>query len=140
MQTNHLDLYKLTSERTGKSEQMYKDLGSFIFKETAQMLKDPKSLILKLKGIGSWWLRKKRMEIVVTEWADRGRIRPPEDFASAISYLDYVAKHKQYLNFVERLREYDRYMEVKQEVRKQRNELQILLEPDKGENERFKSG
>lgn len=140
MQTNHLDLYRLTAERTGKSEQMYKDLGTFIFKETSQMLKHPSSLILKLKGLGSWWLRKKRMEIVVNEWTDRAKIKTREDFSSDSGYQEYLAKHLQYQNFIERLREYDKYMEIKQEVRKQRNETQVLLEPNQGEDERFKSG
>ena len=67
MQTNHLDIYKMVAEEKGVSEQIYKDIGSFIFKETASMIKNPESLILKLKGIGSWHLRKKRMEMVISE-------------------------------------------------------------------------
>lgn len=139
MQTNHLDIYKMVSEETGKSEQMYKDLGSFIFKETANMMKEPESLILKLKGLGSWHLRKKRLEIVVNEWTDRAKEKSREDFSSEVSYQIYLDKHLQYLNFQERLKEYEKYLAIKQDIRKQRNETQVLLEPDKGEDERFKS-
>lgn len=139
MQTNHLDIYKMLAEETGKSEQTYNDIGSFIFKETARLLKNPNSLILKLKGIGSWHLRKKRMEIVVNEWTDRAKVKTREDFTSDVSYNIYKEKHQQYLNFQEMLKEYDKYMTLKQEIRKKRNETQVLLEPDKGEDERFKS-
>jgi len=139
MQTNHLDIYKMLAEENGGNEQLYKDIGSFVFKETASMIKNPESLILKLKGIGSWHLRKKRMEIVVNEWTDRAKIKTREDFSSEVAYMNYLDKHTQYMNFKERLEEYDRYLQLKQEIRKKRYETQILLEPDNGEDERFKS-
>ena len=129
----------MLAEENGGNEQLYKDIGSFIFKETASMIKNPESLILKLKGIGSWHLRKKRMEIVVNEWTDRAKIKTREDFSSEVAYMNYLDKHTQYMNFKERLEEYDRYLQLKQEIRKKRHETQILLEPDNGEDERFKS-
>lgn len=139
MQSSHLDIYKQVAAKTGKSEQMYKDIGSFVFKETAGMLKEPTSLILKLKGIGSWHLRKKRMEIVVNEWTDRSEVKTREDFDSDVSYETYLEKHLRYINFQERLKEYEKYLEIKQQVRKKRNETQVLLQPDSGEDIRFKS-
>lgn len=139
MQSNHLDIYKQVAEKTGKDEQVYKDIGTFVFKETNHQLKNPTCLILKLKGIGSWHLRKKRMEIVVHEWTDRSEVKVREDFTSDSAFENYVEKHLQYINFQQRLLEYDRYLEIKQQIRKKRNETQVLLEPDKGEDERFKS-
>lgn len=135
MQANHNDIYKMTAEKTGRDEQLLKDLGSFIFKETAQMLKDPKSLILKLKGLGSWHLRKKRMEIVVNEWTDRSKVKTREEFTSDVSFKTYTDKHIQYKIFQERLKDYEKYLEIKQEVKKKRYETQTLLEPPKGEDE-----
>ncbi len=139
MQTNHQDIYKALAMGNEKSEQKYKDIGSFIFRETAKMLKEPTSLILKLKGVGSWHLRKKRMEIVVNEWTDRGLVREREDFPSDGAYALYLEKHIQYVNFQERLKEYEKYLEIKSKIRKKRYESQILLQPAQGENERFKS-
>ncbi len=139
MQTNHLDIYKMVAEEKGVSEQIYKDIGSFIFKETASMIKNPESLILKLKGIGSWHLRKKRMEMVISEYPDRGETKTREDFESDASYLYYLEKHIQYINFKQRLQEYDKYLQIKREVREKRNETQVLLQSNKGEDERFKS-
>jgi hypothetical protein len=140
MQSSHLDIYKQVAAKTGKSEQMYKDIGSFIFKETSRMLKNPSSLILKLKGVGTWHLRRKRMEIVVNEWTDRSEVKTREDFTSDAGYNNYLEKHLRYINFQERLKEYEKYVEIKRQIRLKRNETQPLLEPDKGEDERFKSG
>lgn len=118
---------------------MYKDIGTFIFKETSHLLKEPTSLILKLKGVGSWHLRKKRMEIVVNEWTDRSEVKTREDFTSDSAYETYLEKHLQYINFQQRLLEYDKYLEIKHQIRKKRNETQSLLEPPDGPDERFKS-
>lgn len=134
MQTNHLDVYKMLAAETGKDEQILNDIGSFVFKETASLLKEPTSLILKLKGLGTWHLRKKRMEIVVNEWTDRAKVKTRDDFSSDYSYENYKRKHEQYLNFQERLKEYDTYLALKQEIRKKRNETQVLLEPDSWED------
>lgn len=139
MQTNHLDIYKTLSKETGDSEQMYKDIGSFVFRETAQMLKEPTSLILKLKGVGSWHLRKKRLDIVINEWTERGKVRTRSEFPSDLAYGIYLEKHLQYLNFQQRLLEYDKYLLLKKQIREKRYATQVLLEPNKGEDERFKS-
>lgn len=140
MQSSHLDIYEQVAAKTGKSEQVYKDIGSFIFKETARMMKEPSSLILKLKGVGSWHLRKKRMEIVVNEWTDRSQVKTREEFTSDTAFNEYMEKHKRYINFQQRLQEYERYVELKKQIREKRNETQVLREPTPGEEERFKSG
>lgn len=138
MQTNHLDIYKQVAKETGKSEQMYKDLGSFVFRETSRMMKEPTSLILKLKGIGSWHLRKKRLEILVEEWGNK-RIKTREEFASDVFYNIYLDKYELYLALKDRLKDYERYLELKKEIRLKRNETQSLLEPNKREDEGDKS-
>lgn len=134
MQSNHQDIYKMVAEETGKPEQTYKDIGSFIFRETARMLREPTSLILKLKGLGSWHLRKKRMEIVVNEWTDRSEPKPREEFTSDVAYASYMEKHLRYINFQERLKEYEKYLQIKKEIRTKRNETGILLEPTERED------
>lgn len=131
MQSNHLDIYKMVAAETGKNEEMYKDIGSFIFKETARMLREPSSLILKLKGVGSWHLRKKRLEVFIAEFSE-----PTHDqWTSQQTIKDWEEKRKRYKNFLERLKEYDKYLAVKKEVRIKRNETAVLLEPIKGEDE-----
>ena len=139
MQTNHLDIYAELAKEKGTSEQTFKDIGSFVFRETAKMLKEPTSLILKLKGIGSWHLRKKRMEIFIKEYPHFGENLTREDFPSDASYENHAEKHQMYINFQQRLKEYEKYLEIKSKIRKKRYESQTLLEPVNREGERFKS-
>lgn len=139
MQTDYKQIYKELAEKTQKSEQMYKDLGNFVFAETYQMMRNPKSLITKLKGIGSWHLRKKRMDIVVSQWSDRGLERDRSEFESEVMWNQYREKKVQYDTFVERLKDYDEYLSIKKEVNTKRRETQVLLQPREGQDERFKS-
>jgi len=138
MQTSQQDIYLELSKEKEINEQVYKDIGSFVFRETAKMLKEPTSLILKLKGIGSWHLRKKRLDIVVNEWTDRAEVKTREDFPSNMAYAAYLDKHLQYINFKERLEEYERYLSIKKEVREQRYKTQTLLAPT-DTTDKFKS-
>ena len=139
MQSNHLDIYKMVASDTGVSEELYKDIGSFIFKETARLLKEPTSLILKLKGIGSWHLRKKRMEIVINEYTDRSEVKTRDQFDSDSSFKEYQEKHNRYVLFQERLKDYEKYLAIKSEIRKKRYETQVLLTPEDDGDEKFKS-
>ena len=139
MQTDYKQIYKELSEKTGKSEQMYKDLGNFIFAETYNMMRNPKSLIIKLKGVGNWHLRKKRMEIVVTQWTDRRLLRLRHEFDSEASWNTYIEKKIQYEIFEKRLKDYEKYLALKNEIKMKRRETQVLLQPNQGENERFTS-
>lgn len=77
--------------------------------------------------------------MVISEYPDRGETKTREDFESDASYLYYLEKHIQYINFKQRLQEYDKYLQIKREVREKRNETQVLLQSNKGEDERFKS-
>lgn len=139
MQSDHKQIYKLTSERTGKSEQLYKDLGNFVFTETNRLLRKPKSLVLKLKGIGSWYLRRKRMQIVIDTCAHRIIEKARDTFVSDKMYEEYLEKKEQYLNFVDRLKDYEEYTEIKKEVKKKRIEAEILPKPNKGKDDSSES-
>jgi hypothetical protein len=118
---------------------MYKDLGNFVFQEAYSMMRNPKSLIIKLKGVGAWHLRKKRMDIVVTQYPDRGLVKTREDFESDSGYEEYLEKHTQYNIFKERLVDYEKYLLIKDEIKTKRRETQVLLKPTEGQDERFKS-
>lgn len=134
MQSDYKQVYKFTAKRTGKSEQMYKDLGNFVFSELASNMKRPTHLIIKLKGIGSWHLRKKRMEIVVTEFPQRNEEKTKEDFPFEVAYQIYLDKKEEFKIFLERLKDYDQYISLRNEIRKKRHENTTLLEPSEGED------
>lgn len=131
MQTDHKQIVKMTAERTGKNEQMYRDISSFVFTEVQHLLKKPKSLILKLKGVGSWHLRKRRMEIVVDEYKEP----LVDEFTSLQSLLEFKERRDRYEMFKERLKDYEEYLAIKKQVRLKRNETQVLLQPNKGEDQ-----
>ena len=131
MQSDPKEIYKLTAERTGKSEQTYKDIGSAVFQALAQGMKRPKTLILKLKGVGQWYLRKKRMEIMIN-------IFPPNYervSVNAQETLKLENRREIYEIFIERMKEYEEYLQIKREIRKKRNENQTLLGSTDGEAE-----
>ena len=138
MQTDYRQIYQELSQQTGKSEQMYKDIGSFVFQETSKMMKNPQSLIIKLKGVGSWHLRKKRMDIVVKDWEKGDDLLPKREDQSDSSYEEYLEKYKRFSIFKERLKDYDKYLSLKKEVNSIRRETQVLLSPEEN-TERFKS-
>lgn len=127
MQSDPKQIYKLTAERTGKSEQAYKDLGNFVFNNLYKELRRPKSLIIKLKGVGNWYLRKSRIEAIVNKF--------PPNFDKKLEEYKHrldIVKHENevdiYFNFKQRLKEYEEYIQLRNEVRKQRNETEGLLE------------
>lgn len=127
MQSDWKQVYRITSERTGNSEQMYKDLGNLVFAKLGETLRKPKSLITKVKGIGSWYLRKKRMSIVVNQFPPNFDKNPAE--FSASGFLKHENKIELYNLFSERLKEYDEYISIRDEKRKKRYETEKLLEP-----------
>lgn len=133
MQSDYKQIYKELAEENSIPEQLYKDIGNFIFQETYNMLRSPTSLIIKLKGLGNWHLRKKRMDIIVNEYSDRGLVKTRDQFDSDNGFQEYLDKKKQYDIFVARLKEYDDYLKMKRDVREQRNKTQVLLESDKRE-------
>lgn len=133
MQSDYKQIYKELKEENGLDTDIYKDIGSFVFKETYDMIRNPKSLIIKLKGVGSWFLRKSRMEIIVEDFPERGREIPREQFTNEIDYIKYVEKKRQYDLFVERLKDYEKYLKIKKDVREKRNKTQVLLKPLEGE-------
>lgn len=134
MQSDHKEIYKLTSIRTGKSEEMYKELGNFVFANLYSFFRRPSSLIVKLKGVGSWYLRRKRMEILVGYYPPDFS-RKKEDFPSEQSILKWENKVEIYNLFTERLKDYEKYTELRNQIRQKRNETQVLLRPLNGEDQ-----
>jgi len=130
MQSDPKELYKLTAKRTGGDEQFYKDLGNFVFSTLYKSLRRPKSLITKLKGVGTWYLRKKRMQ----EFEGPDPSKKPDESAYYLAIIEYNNRLELSEIFVERLKEYEEYSSLKAEIRKKRNELQTLLERFKEED------
>ena len=124
MQTDHHELYRLTAERTGNSEQVYKDIGNMVFGKLYSLFRSPETLITKLKGVGTWYLRRSRMKVKLEMYP----LDPNKEFTTKDGFLKHEDKKRIYQLFSDRLKEYDEYIKLRDETRKKRHETQTLLE------------
>lgn len=131
MQTDHNELYRKTAERTGKSEDKYKEIGNFVFKALNSEMARPKTLIFKLKGVGSWYLRKTRIEKTVELFPPNFDkvIEQGDEWYHKLKVIQHENKIEIYNIFKERIEDYKRYVEQKSKIRKIRNETQQELIP-----------
>lgn len=128
MQSNPAEIYKLTSKRTGKSEQTYKDVGNFIFSELYKEQRRPSKLIIKIKGIGSFILRRKRVKEILNLYP-KDFSRTKEEFSTERQFLKYENKKEIHDIFTERLKDYEEFIKERNQIREIRYETQVLLEP-----------
>lgn len=126
MQSDSKEIYRITATRTGKSEQLYKDIGNFVQKETAEALKRPKTLIIKLKGIGYWYLRKSRIETLLSYFPPYYEIEGYKDFLSERAFLNFTNKKELYNILKQRLLDYQVYLTEKQKVNQKKDEFHQL--------------
>lgn len=131
MQSNPKEIYQITAERTGIPEQTYKDIGNAVFASLNAHFRKPPSLILKLRGIGSWHLRRKRMQII-TENFPPNLEKSTEDL-SEHSITKWENKIELHNLFLARLADYDRYIDIRDSVREIRYKTQSLIEPPEDE-------
>jgi hypothetical protein len=58
-----------------------------------------------------------------------------KDFESERAFLQFIDKQAFYLNFKERLKDYDEFIRVKKETKQKRNEFEKLPESKKDSNQ-----
>lgn len=124
MQSNVKDIARLTSERTGVPEQEYKDMLDVVFHTLYKKLRRPNSLIVKLKGVGSWYLRRKRMVEMVEKYPPKA---PKDNGFKDLALFKYENRVEIYEIFKKRLVEYEEYINERNEIRKKRYVTQKLL-------------
>jgi hypothetical protein len=132
MQADPKEIYKKTAARTEKPLSLYKEIGTAVFAELYQQLRRPQSLIIKLKGVGSWYLRKARMNILLNIFP-HDYDKNPQSFESPLELLKYENSKEIYEIFTQRMKEYEEYIELKKQIRAKRNESQTLIQPSDGE-------
>jgi hypothetical protein len=123
MQSDPKEIYQITATRTGKKEQLYRDIGNFVFRETQALIKKPKSLITKLKGLGFWYLRKSRMEKLLAHYPPYYDIEGYQDFDSEKALLYFMGKKELYDILKARLQDYQAYLAEKQKVNQRKHEF-----------------
>jgi hypothetical protein len=117
MQSDNKELYKLTAARTGKSEQIYKDVGTAVFAALYKSLRKPKSIIIKLKGVGRWYLRKNRLEATVEGFDENKENTNEPDSKEFLKYEDRLELHH---IFKKRLEEYREFIKIRNETKERR--------------------
>jgi hypothetical protein len=105
---------------------LYKDLGTFVQKEVSEALKKPTALINKVRGLGYWYLRKKRMEKAIACYPPYYDIEGYNDFDSESSFLKFLNKQELYKIFKARLKDYEKYLEVRKTIKEKRNEFNSI--------------
>lgn len=123
MQSDYKEITKLTSLKTGIDEQVYKDLCNFLFLKTSNEMKKPKNLIIRLRGIGSWFLRMKRLKIKLGLYEKNNE----PDWSESIG-IDGKEIPEIIRIFKDRLSDYGRYIEKRNEIKKIRNESRLHLQ------------
>lgn len=132
MQTDNKELYRLAALKTGKSEETYKEIGNLVFSELSKKMKNPESLILKVKGVGSWHLRRSRIEYFVENYI-------PKDEGAPILLRDENRKEI-FEAFKKRIEDYKKFIELRNEIRTIRYARQKLIETSEDNMGKYQSG
>ena len=129
MQSDYKELVKLTSWRTGVNERIYKDLCNFLFAKTAEEMKKPKNLIIRLRGVGSWFLRMKRLKIKIALYEE---FHSP-DWGQSIG-VDGEEIPEVMKIFRDRLKDYEKYVEKRKLIKGLRNEYKANIQSSNRED------
>ena len=70
---------------------------------------------------------------------DRSTIKEKDAYQSDLGHEEYLEKCRLHALFLERLKDYDEYLDIKKEIKTKRHETQVLLQPIDRSDERFKS-
>lgn len=123
MQSDPKEIYRITAARTGGNAQVYKDIGNFVMKATVDHIKRPNTLIIKLKGLGFWYLRKKRIDRILSYYPSYYEIEGYSDFCSEYAFLNFQNKQELYKILKARQADYQLYLQKKAEVKLKKDEF-----------------
>lgn len=125
MQAELKHIYSKLSKEKNISEDLLKAIGSSVFRETLDTIKNPPNLILKLKGIGRWFLRNGQMQ---------RKIEYLEDYYKYSSGVlpEPLGKYWENKELKEKLESllvvYQEYLNEKNALRQKRRELGYITE------------
>lgn len=124
MQSDHKEIYRLTSARTQVPVETYKLVGTFVQKAIYDTLRDPPKLIIKIKGLGRYYLRRKRMKITIDMYPPHYHEGKTPEFDTERAFLNYLDRKKIFDLFSSRLKDYDTYIEKRDRIKKLRAEYE----------------
>lgn len=126
MQADWQELYRLTAARTGKDEALYKAVGNFVLQAAHNHLDNPPSLIIKLKGIGYWFLKRRRLLDVIAAYPVYYDVPGYDNFVSEEARQKFKKKLVRYNTFKARIADYERYLARKQELKQRKDEFKAI--------------
>jgi|694.fasta_scaffold00342_17 hypothetical protein len=120
MQADIKTICKKLSKEKNIDYNLLKAVGDTVFKETKKVLNNPPNLIINLKGLGRWYLRKQQMERKIEYLEDYYKYESgvlPEPLGKYWENKEVKEKLEALLPV------YEKYLNRKQEVRDLRVEL-----------------
>lgn len=125
MQTEQYELYRRVSEKHDIDYEKVKAVGLCVFKELYRQLHDPEKLIIKLKGVGYWYLRRQRMIMYNEVNPPNELFKNSEDEVKRAIYADAIRLRN---ILIARLEDYEKYLLVKETVNSERRKTQYLID------------
>lgn len=122
MQFESKDIYRAVANKTGEDLEYIEAVGNYIQKRLVEELKNPKKLILSVKGIGRWFLRKKRLQAGYERLLDIDMSKYEEDTPHNKNKKEVIQKIIGIMK--DRLDEYKLFLEKKSLVRQKKNEYE----------------
>lgn len=118
MQSNIKTICKSLAKDKNLNEDLLKAVASSVFKELHDVQNLPPNLIIKLKGVGSWFLRKQQMErkIAFLEEEYKYSTEPPPTEMVGKYWENKAIKEL----LEKRLEDYKTYLEQKSNMRQRR--------------------
>ena len=115
MQANSSSIYNTVSKDYDIDLEFITAVGDFMQKQIADNLRRPDNLILKVKGLGGWHLRKVRLQKSYDNLSkvDMASLKNDESRETFVSYLDRMKA---------RLDDYQQYIIDKSKVKDLKNE------------------
>lgn len=121
MQYTHSELYEEVNVKNDIPLHKVKFVGDVVFNSINKNLKEPDAIILKIKGIGKFFIRKTKLDKYIDILNNR--------YIFAITEEDRELINKKILRLQERQIDYKSYLEEKQRIKKLRHVHQKVIQP-----------
>ncbi len=125
-------IYESIAKEKNQEYALVKSVGDCVFKQLLASFKTPQSLILKVRGIGQFYLRHQKLQEYIEQRRDF--YFNPENEKSIDSRKhdeeDFYKRKERFENLILRLDDYQRYLEKKREIRLIRNKTQPLIQKE----------
>lgn len=129
MQATSKELYANVVSNTGKDPALIKSIGDAVFYRLFTFFKYPESLICKLKGVGFWYMRKKKLNEYIHRWDSYYMMEPPPAYEDLKQMREYENNRRQFNILIERQKQYELYLKKKLEIRAIRYKTQPIQKP-----------